>query len=184
MRDKKTIWVRYTWDLPNLSLNLQKPPNYLFRSVQPTELNAATATVLAAYTSDAVWGHQIERIRERMAERITSTLGRAGSEYIAAEFRGSLVAISGVAKSHWTDQNLLTGVCVLPEHQRRGLGSYLLGLSLSWLSGMGLLQARVYTQAGSVADCKIYPLFGSMREEGVEYPGAKPSNNSLNPTPR
>lgn len=150
MRDKKTIWVRYTWDLPNPSLDLQKPPDYLFRSVQPTELNAATATVFAAYTSDAVWEHQIDRIRERMAERITSTLGRAESEYIAAEFGGNLVAISGVAKSHWTDQNLLTGVCVVPEHQRRGLGNYLLGLSLSWLSERGCCRREFTPKQGQL----------------------------------
>jgi len=34
---------------------------------------------------------------------------------------------------------------------------------------MGLSQAQVYTEAGSLADRKIYRLFGSKREEGVNY---------------
>ena len=82
------------------------------------------------------------------------------------------MAVSGIAKEHWTDQNLLTGICVLPEHQRKGLGRYLLGLSLLRLKEMRLQKAQVYTESGSLADRKIYPIFGSHREEGVPYPGA------------
>ena len=82
------------------------------------------------------------------------------------------MAVSGIAKEHWTDQNLLTGICVLPEHQRKGLGRYLLGLSLLRLKEMGVQKAQVYTESGSLADKKIYPIFGSHREEGVRYPGA------------
>jgi len=64
------------------------------------------------------------------------------------------------------------------------LGKYLLGLSLGRLRAMGLRQARVYTENGSLADRKVYPLFGSVREEDVEYPGVQPSNNSFNRSDR
>ena len=110
-------------------------------------------------------------ISERMIERIKTTLGSENADYVVARSGGEIVAASGVAREHWTDQNLLTGVCVLPEHQRKGLGRHLLGLSLLRLKRMGLRTARVYTESGSLADRKIYPLFGSRREEGVRYPG-------------
>ena len=171
------VWVRYTWNLQSLLVDVQKPAGYHFRSVRPDELNTAIDIVLAAYRSDRVWGNQIIEIEKRMAERITSTLGADDTDYIAAEFGGCLVAISGLAKQHWTAQNLLTGICVLLDHQRKGLGRCMLALSLSRLSEMGLSEARVYTEAGSVADRKIYSLFGSVREEGVEYPGVlRPSS--------
>jgi len=174
-------------------------------------------------------------IEQRLTERILTTLGMPDTDYLAAECGGRLTAISGVAKAHWTGQNLLTGVCVLPSHQRQGLGAsshnlthnsspmmtqnvmrktqclcgfskahsesgyvtnsyigyvtmrlgkYLLGLSLGRLRAMGLRQARVYTENGSLADRKVYPLFGSVREEDVEYPGVQPSNNSFNRSDR
>lgn len=95
------------------------------------------------------------------------------ADYLVARRGKKFVAVSGIAKEHWTDQNLLTGICVLPEHQRKGLGRYLLGLSLLRLKQMGLRKAQVYTESGSLADKKIYSLYGSQREEDVRYPGAE-----------
>lgn len=115
----------------------------------------------------------MDGIRERMTDRIKTTFGRGDADYLVARRSGEIVAASGVAKEHWSDQNLLTGVCVLPEHQRKGLGRHLLGLSLLRLRQMGLRKAWVYTESGSLADRNIYPLFGSRREEGVRYPGAE-----------
>ena len=113
----------------------------------------------------------MDGIRERMTDRIETTFGREDADYLVARRGGEMVAASGVAKEHWTEQNLLTGVCVLPEHRRKGLGRHLLGLSLLRLRRMGLREARVYTESGSLADRTLYPLFGSRREEGVRYPG-------------
>jgi N-acetylglutamate synthase-like GNAT family acetyltransferase len=117
----------------------------------------------------------LQAVEDRMTRRIQDTLGAPDSHYLAAEFNGAIVAVSGIARTHWTDQNLLTGICVTPEHQRKGLGTYLLAASLLRLRDMGLGAGRVYTEAGSLADRKIYPLFGSTREEGVNYPGARRS---------
>lgn len=61
---------------------------------------------------------------------------------------------------------------MLPEHQRRGVGRVLLFASLHGLCALGCRHARVYTEAGSLADRKIYPLFGSVRTPNVHYPGA------------
>jgi GNAT superfamily N-acetyltransferase len=184
MSSRDTVWVRYTWDLQHLCMDVQQPAAYAFRSAQSDERDTVIELVLAAYRSDPVWGQQVEAIEGRLTERIKSSLGTQDTDYIAAECDGRLVAVSGVAKWHWTGQNLLTGTCVLPEHQRKGVGSYLLRLSLCRLREMGLVQARVYAGAGSVADRKLYPLFGSCREEGVVYPGALPSNRPHAPDQR
>ena len=178
MSRTKGIWVRYTWDLQGLSTNSPRPTGYLFRSAAPGELNTVIDVVLSAYRSDPIWEPLMADIKQRMTERILTTLAAQETDYLAAEHRGRLVAVSGVAASHWTDQNLLTGICVLPNHQRRGVGKYLLERSLWRLREMGLQQARVYTQAGSLADRTVYPLFGPVREENVEYPGAQPSDRS------
>ena len=184
MNESETIWVRYTWDLHDFNPDLSIPAGYNFRSVAHAEIGQAIDVVLSAYRSDPVWRPLMTGIEQRLTERILTTLEMPDTDYLAAEWGGRLTAISGVAKSHWTGQNLLTGVCVLPSHQRQGLGKYLLGLSLRRLHEMGLRRACVYTENGSLADRKVYPLFGSVREENVEYPGVQPSNNSFNPSPR
>jgi len=109
-------------------------------------------------------------ITSRMTERVARAFESSDSDGICATHRSQVIAISGVAESHWTGQDLLTGICVLPEHQRRGLGICLLGASLNWLRDRGLEAAPVFTEEGSIADAKVYPQFGSERIRGVEYP--------------
>lgn len=167
------VWVLYTWELTGLDTRLLPPAGYCFRSAHAAETDAVIQVVMAAYGSDAAWRSLLEGIRSRMTERIQSTIGGPNSQFLVAEGHGGFVAVSGIAKNHWIGQHFLTGICVLPAHQRRGLGKYLLGLSLLRLREMGLKTARVYTEAGSLADRKLYPLFGSSREEGVEYPGLR-----------
>lgn len=174
MGGTESIWVRYTWDLQELRADFAIPFGYGLRSVALSEAHVAIDLVLSAYKSDPVWWLLMTGIEQRLTERILTTLGMPDTDYTAIEYNDNLVAISGVTKSHWTGQNLLTGICVLPEHQRRGLGKCLLGLSLHRLRAMDLRRAIVYTENGSLADRKVYTLFGSVREHGVEYPGIQP----------
>lgn len=168
------IWVRYTWRLLDLDVNVPAPVGYRCRPAFRDEWDAVIQVVLSAYAADPAWGGLLDGIKIRMTKRIQATIDTPDSQYLVAECEGRIVAVSGIAKTHWTGQNLLTGICVTPEHQRKGLGKYLLALSLLRLREMGLGTARVYTEAGSLADRKIYSLFGSRREKGVDYPGLQP----------
>lgn len=173
MARRRSTWVRYAWSLEGAEIRLIAPDGYDFDSASTNEGQRIIDVVLSAYASDPVWHSMMSAITERMRERIETTLGWENADYLVARCGGKIVAVSGVAAEHWTGQNLLTGICVLPEHQRKGLGRHLLGLSLLRLKGMGLRQAQVYTEAGSLADRKIYPLFDSRREQGVRYPVAE-----------
>lgn len=173
MARREIIWVRYKWSLDDAEIRLAAPDGYDFDSASTDEGQQIIDVVLSAYASDPVWESMMSAIIERMTERIATTLGSERADYLVARRGGNIVAASGVAAEHWTDQNLLTGICVLPEHQRKGLGRHLLGLSLLRLKRMGVRQAQVYTEAGSLAERKIYPLFDSRREESVRYPGAE-----------
>lgn len=176
------VWVKYEWDLRLALGELMTPAQYSFRSAGTDELTDVVEVVLSAYGSDPIRGQMIKDIEKRMNERIPATLGRAGTDYIVAEYGERIVAVSGIAVSHWTQQNFLTGLCVLPAHQRRGLGKYLLYLSLCRLRESGAERATVYTELGSIADSKLYPKFGSVRQEGVVYPALQsPSQREPHP---
>lgn len=174
MKFTNNCWVRYRWNLKDLvNTCLSVPKNFTFDKAEAAEKQQIIEVVIEAYSSDPVWRSQIADIKKRMTGRVEETIGQPNSAYIVARQKSKIVAVSGIAKAHRTDQNLLTGICVLPDFQRRGLGKFLLGQSLSELKSMGLNSARVYTEEGSLADLKIYPLFGSKREAGVNYPGAE-----------
>jgi purine/pyrimidine-nucleoside phosphorylase len=163
-------WARHQWNLYGIDFSLSLPPGYEERNATNADAIRVLDIVLRAYGSDAVWQSHLPAIATRMHHRIRQTLGHPGAAYLLVVRGDEVVAVSGVAVSHWTDQNLLTGVCVHPNHQRRGVGRFLLGRSLQWLQTNGVLEPQVYTETGSLADRKIYPLYGSTRVVGVAYP--------------
>jgi GNAT superfamily N-acetyltransferase len=166
------VWVRFTWDLERGPFPDAPPEGFDVGRAGPGSAETILQVVLEAYASDPTWSAILPGIERRMRTRIAETIGDPACEYLVVSQTGEIAAISGIAREHWTDQNLLTGICVRPAFQRRGLGAFLLGYSLHRLRAMGLASARVYTEAGSLADRKIYPRYGGRREAGVVYPGA------------
>ena len=165
-------WVRFSWDLVHASLPTIPPANTTIARANPESAAAILEVVIAAYASDPVWKDMLPAIKTRMSSRIAETIADESCEYLILSKDGQLVGVSGIADAHWTGQNLLTGICIRPEFQRQRYGTFLLGYSLHRLRTRGLKEAVVYTENGSLADRKIYPLFGGARQSNVEYPGA------------
>lgn len=154
------------------SLPTIPPANTTIGRADPESAAVILEVVTAAYASDPVWEEMLPAITARMRSRIAETISDASCEYITLSKDGALLGVSGIADAHWTGQNLLTGICIRPEFQRQRFGTFLLGYSLHRLRARGLKEAVVYTENGSLADRKIYPLFGGVRQSNVEYPGA------------
>lgn len=172
MSTESDRWVLHRWNLSGVHFTLSLPPGYRERTATAADRVRILDLVLRAYASDAIWRSHLPVIATRMHHRIGQTLGRSDATYLLIESGSDLVAVSGVALSHWTDQHLLTGICVDPVHQRHGLGRFLLGRSLQWLQSQGVAEPQVYTEDGSLADRKIYSLYGSKRVANVSYPGS------------
>lgn len=163
------VWVKYVWDLPGQVFEMPLPAGYEVRSGRLGEAEMLAEVSVAAYASNPTWAPMIKSIRQRMTDRVMQTFGDEGSEYFCVVKDDEVVAVSGMAEKHWTRQNFLTGPCVLPEHQRRGLGVCLLAISLDWLQERGLAKGVVFTEENSIADKKVYPHFRFERIVGVEY---------------
>jgi GNAT superfamily N-acetyltransferase len=177
-------WVRFRWDLVKASLPTIPPANATIARANPESAAVILEVVISAYASDPVWNDMLPAIKTRMSLRIAETVADERCEYLMLSRDGLLVGVSGIANSHWTGQNLLTGICIRPEFQRQRFGTFLLGYSLYRLRARGLIEAIVYTENGSLADRKIYPLFGGVRQANVEYPGAGPRPASSQPPNR
>ncbi len=163
------VWVKYVWPLQGKRFESPLLEGYEVRTGRDGEAEVFANVSVEAYGSDPTWQPMIQSIRRRMTDRVTDTFGQANSAYFCITRDDRIVAVSGIAEEHWTDQNFLTGLCVLPDHQRQGLGLFLLAASLSWLRDRGLANAQVFTEQGSIADARVYPHFGSERIVGVDY---------------
>ena len=163
--------MRYRWKSAAIGPTPPAPEGFSFRDAAADEATRVTEIAILAYASDPTWQEMMPGIRIRMTGRIAQNLGQAGSRFVVAVApSGELAGCSGVVVDHPSGQNFLTGICVLPEYQRRGVGRRLLWESLSRLHELGVPHPLVYTELGSIADSFIYPLFSSSREEGVVYP--------------
>lgn len=71
---------------------------------------------------------------------------------------GSLVALSVAwyEVTLWPRSGHVLWVAVLPEHQRKGIGSYLLSQTLHHFSGEGLRDAVVYTDGSRLPAIEMY----------------------------
>lgn len=160
----KNLWVQYTWDLKKLHVDLLKPQGYDFRTAVRKDLADVINVVIASSALDNNWQFLFRSFTVKMIERIGATLGNANAEYVIAEKDSEIVGISGLAKEYWTRQNLITGICVLPDHREKGVDKYLLSLSLIKLKEMNLHLAKALTESGSILDKKLYKSFGSVRK--------------------
>lgn len=165
-------WVRHTWDLTTEVARRPAPEGYELAKGGCNDFADMFGVIASAFRSDPAWDADLGEIIERLNRRMCSTLGRDGIDYLLATSGEQLVAVSGLAKSHPGGRNFLTGVCIHPRYQRRGLGTFMLGESLARLRAMGAASARVYTKEGTVADRYLYPHFHSKRDRDVTYAGA------------
>ena len=170
IKEMQTRWVRFNWNLSGFNFCAPLPTAYQSSDAAPEDLAEILEVVISAYASDTVWAYLLDGLKLRLMLRIEETLGSDKAVYLIVKEGARIVGVSGVAESHWTGQNLLTGVCVLPASQKRGIGAYLLGASLMRLRAMGVKSANVYTAEGSIADCRLYRMFDSVREEDADYP--------------
>lgn len=177
-------WVRFTWNLVTAKLPSTPPHGFQIARATPALAAEVLQLVTDAYASDPVWKSMLPAIKERMRVRIAETIADDNCEYLMLSRADKMVAVSGIALEHWTGQNLLTGICVLPAFQRQRLGTFLLGYSLRRLRARGRSVATVYTEHGSLADRKVYPLFGGRREIDVEYPGASARPQAIDHRPK
>lgn len=163
------VWLRFSWNLPGAAFLAPVPADYEIRAARVEECDAVIAAALAAYETDPTWTTMMDRIRERLSARIRATLGQRGSHYAVAVKDGEIAGVSAASVERHDEHNLITGVCVAPTHQGRGLARALLRENLDWLRHQGVEEAQVFTDPRAIAAQRVYPMFGARREEAPEY---------------
>ncbi|MGE0093470.1 MAG: GNAT family N-acetyltransferase [Alphaproteobacteria bacterium] len=163
------VWLRFSWHLPGAAFIAPAPAGYEIRAANEDECEAVVSAALAAYETDETWVTMMGRIRERLSARIRATLGTSGTRYAVAVKDGEIAGVSAASLERHDGHNLITGVCVAPAHQGRGLARSLLCDNLIWLRDQGLEEAQVFTDPRAVAAKRVYPMFGARVDEAPEY---------------
>lgn len=171
MTAETTNWVRFDWTLAGRCFEYSLADGYRLRAAQADDLAPMQNVVAAAYASDTIWAGKTDAIEQGVVARIRARISDSTAHFVVATHGGDIVGLNGVSLTSSTQMNLLTGICVDPAHQGRGLGVALLGQALTWLRDQGLESATVTTDAGAVA-ARIYDRYGATRTPNVTYLGA------------
>ncbi len=167
MNLQTTRWDRFEWPLSGQKFDVSVPEGYSLRTGRFEDLDAMHGLVDIAYASDPSWDGQMADIKKRVGHRMRERISDPDANFVLATLGDRIFGLNGVAVHSPTNMHLITGICVDPAHQGRGLGGVLLGASLSWLRDQGLSTATVTTDATAVA-AKVYARFGAIREANVE----------------
>lgn len=168
MVDRNTNWVRFDWRLSGREFDFSVADGYRLRPASSADLDAIARIVAAAYATDPQWDGLTADIERRVMARVTDRITDPTAHFLLAVYGQKAVGLNGVALKSETKMNLITGVCVEPMHQARGLATALLGGTLTWLRDNWLSEATVTTEADAVA-VKVYAGFGAVRTMGVAY---------------
>lgn len=171
MSDRTAVWVRFEWPLQGRDFAAPLAEGCEIRTATDNDLSDMRALVARAYASDPAWAGLTTDIERRVTNRIRARIADSEAYFPLATVEGVAVGLNGVALSSPTGMNLITGICVDPAHQGRGLGTALLGRSLAWLRGKGLPVATVITDERAVA-ARVYDRFGAVRTPNVSYSDA------------
>lgn len=162
-------WIRFAWRLPGGVYEAEPPLGYAVREAEAADCEAIIRVALAAYAKDPAWTPILGGIERSLTKRIRATLGAPGVFYAIVEHASRIVAVSAASIERRDGHNLITGLCVDPGHQRRGLSRVVLARCLAWLRDQGLETAQVYTDPASIAGRYAYRAFDATVTEAPDY---------------
>lgn len=162
---RQVLWLRYTWQLARVPAVPAVPSPYLIRPIRPDEVAIACRVAARALTDEVIeYGVPLPDRTGRLLRRIRATLGDPCTLYLAAEWGGRIIGISGVASSHWSGEHLLTGIRVVRRHWDTGVEESLLAASLAPLREQGLREAVAVTLSLTRSALQVYDAFFPRRE--------------------
>ena len=154
--------VRFEWDLAKVPTQpAALPPKHEIKVATDPSVAALWEGMQKSFLHEKGWIIQLEAHLEQLRQRIFPD-GKplAGMDIVVLQHGSRVVGVSALLPKAEEPVQLLSGVVLDYEYQRRGLGTALLQASLRQLADRGLDKAAVITREGVTAARFLYPKFG------------------------
>ena len=164
--------VRFEWDLAKVpSLPAPLPPKHEIKVQANPEVESLWDAMQRSFLNESAWMVSLESHLDPMRKKIFPE-GKplVGMEILVLQHGMRVVGVSAVMALAGQGTQLLSGIVMEYEYQRRGLGSALLLASLHHCANKGREKASVLTRVGVPAARYLYPKFGGLStliESGV-----------------
>ena len=145
--------------MPNLLPSL--PPKHEIRIQPAPDVENLWEGVQRAFLNEKAWMIGLETHLDELRKRIFPD-GKpvSGMDFLVLLHGSRIVGYSALLPIRGEGPQLLSGIIMDYEYQRRGLGLALLQASLRHLADKGLESASVITREGVPAARYLYPKFG------------------------
>lgn len=160
---KLVHWVRFTWDLEQLSpLQPVLPEHYHFAAASAVDEKELRTMIGRCFVQDTSWGDAIHEIRgmiDGWMER--AFVPEGGGIYVALRHGLRIIGASILLPDPAMEDQLAPGPCVLMEYRNRGFGTALLEESLRQLQATGLATSSTLTKSNASVAKSLYRKFSS-----------------------
>ena len=154
--------VRFEWDLAQVPVAPSAlPPKHEIKIQQLTDTEAAWEGIQRSFLNEKAWMIGLEAHLEQLRKKIFPE-GKPleKMDFFILQHGARMVGCSALLATEGEGPQLLSGIIMDYEYQRRGLGVALLQRSLLHLAEKGLQKASVITREGVPAARYLYPKFG------------------------
>lgn len=158
-------WLRYTWDLgklPEQPVSIASP--LVVRRANREEESAVITVAANAFSMDTGWADIHKSLLGKLQGQIAEAFADKEPSCMVLQYGNRIIGCSVLRPNEESDNNLITGPCVLHEYRSRGMGTSLLGASLLALKEAGLRTAHGISREKTVASRFLYTKFGSTSE--------------------
>jgi ribosomal protein S18 acetylase RimI-like enzyme len=154
--------VRFDWDLTKIPIQpIPLPPKHEIKVSTDAVVDSLWEGMQKAFLNEKGWIIQLEAHLDQLRRKIFPD-GKplAEMDILVLQHGARVVGVSALLAKAEEPVQLLSGVVLDYEYQRRGLGTALLEASLRHLADRGLERASVITREGVTAARFLYPKFG------------------------
>ena len=154
--------VRFEWVLAKVPTQpAALPPKHEIKIGTQTPMESLWEGMQKAFLNEKGWIIHLEAHLDQLRRRIFPD-GKplADMDILILQHGSRVVGVSALLPKAEESVQLLSGVVLDYEYQRRGLGTALLQASLRHLADRGLEKAAVLTREGVTAARYLYPKFG------------------------
>jgi ribosomal protein S18 acetylase RimI-like enzyme len=155
-------YVRFDWDLTKIPIQpIPLPPKHEIKVSTDAVVDSLWEGMQKAFLNEKGWIIQLEAHLDQLRKKIFPD-GKplAEMDILVLQHGARVVGVSALLAKAEEPVQLLSGVVLDYEYQRRGLGTALLQASLRHLADRGLERASVITREGVTAARFLYPKFG------------------------
>ena len=156
-------WVRFTWDLTQLtSIPVELPNHYQITPARPEDEYAVRKVLSCSFLLDPAWNPAIGEVMQSLQSWLDRAFLIEKNTCLVLKHGNRIIGASVLCLHPAEENNFAPGPCILMEYRNRGFGTKLLQASLQLLKDEGLTRASGIARELSPVAKFLYPKYNAV----------------------